>query len=284
MAESRWLQVFALSFERWKTRVVDRNFYGDSIVAEVDDDCPFEDGIIRPHIKVVAKPHLSVERSNDDDGGGKGPGLVTSTAAAAGVGGLAATAAAPAVVSTLGFSSTGIAAGSTAASLMSAGGGATSAGSLVAICQSLGAVGVTAATVAPVAATGAAVGTAGYLSYRGISSLVSRGDPPPPNPQTTFGMIRTPTNLVELEKGHGADTSTPADAGFGGMAAKAAAPVAVSAVGLAFSGFSWIAGVDNGQSVGAASVTARQALRATWPIEAFHPWSIGVTRRNIPVA
>ena len=46
------------------------------------------------------------------------------------------------VVTTLGFTSSGIAAGSTAASMMSfLGGGSTAAGSLVAGCQSVGAVG-----------------------------------------------------------------------------------------------------------------------------------------------
>jgi len=65
----------------------------------------------------------------------------------------------------LGFKATGIAAGSTAASMMSsaaiASGGAVKAGSLVAVCQSVGVVGL--GTIAlPIAAVGGGVGYAAY--------------------------------------------------------------------------------------------------------------------------
>lgn len=57
------------------------------------------------------------------------------------VGGIVAVAT-PVVVSTVGFKATGIAAGSSAASMMSTfGGGVTPAGGIVATCQSIGAVG-----------------------------------------------------------------------------------------------------------------------------------------------
>ncbi|KAK0173101.1 hypothetical protein PV328_006345 [Microctonus aethiopoides] len=71
---------------------------------------------------------------------------------------------APIVVSIVGFTSAGIAAGSFAASMMSTlGGGATAAGGIVAICQSIGATGtVLGSTMATLitGATGAAVGRA----------------------------------------------------------------------------------------------------------------------------
>jgi Interferon-induced 6-16 family len=72
--------------------------------------------------------------------------------------------AAPAVISFVGFTSGGIAAGSWAASMMSAAavanGGAIAAGSTVATLQSIGAAGLGYAGTAAVAAAGAATSTA----------------------------------------------------------------------------------------------------------------------------
>lgn len=77
--------------------------------------------------------------------------------------GLAATAAVPPLAGVLGFTGAGIAAGSTAASLMSASaiasGGGVVAGSLVAVLQSVGAAGLSAATYA----AGTIGGTAGGM-------------------------------------------------------------------------------------------------------------------------
>ncbi|KAL8186964.1 UNVERIFIED_CONTAM: hypothetical protein K2H54_025002 [Gekko kuhli] len=89
------------------------------------------------------------------------------TIAAAAVAGAAATAALPAVVGVLGFTGAGIAAGSTAASMMSASaianGGGVAAGSVVAVLQSVGAAGVSAATSVAGAAGGALLGALSSL-------------------------------------------------------------------------------------------------------------------------
>ncbi|XP_043999485.1 uncharacterized protein LOC122846530 [Gambusia affinis] len=89
------------------------------------------------------------------------------------LGGIGAVALAPVVLGAVGFTSAGIAAGSFAASMMSAAaianGGGVAAGSLVAILQSAGAVGLSAAASTAVAGVGAGVGagigaTAGLLA------------------------------------------------------------------------------------------------------------------------
>ncbi|XP_008397722.1 interferon alpha-inducible protein 27-like protein 2B isoform X1 [Poecilia reticulata] len=94
-------------------------------------------------------------------------------AASAVLGGIGAVALAPVVLGAVGFTSAGIAAGSFAASMMSAAavanGGGVAAGSLVAILQSAGAVGLSAAASTAVAGVGAGVGagigaTAGLLA------------------------------------------------------------------------------------------------------------------------
>ncbi|XP_027857058.1 histone H3.v1-like [Xiphophorus couchianus] len=89
------------------------------------------------------------------------------------LGGIGAVALAPVVLGAVGFTSAGIAAGSYAASMMSAAaianGGGVAAGGLVAILQSAGAVGLSAAASTAVAGVGAGVGagigaTAGLLA------------------------------------------------------------------------------------------------------------------------
>lgn len=90
--------------------------------------------------------------------------------AAIGLAGLGAVFAAPLVLTAVGFTSAGIAAGSLGASMMSsaaiANGGAVAAGSTVAVLQSIGAAGIPAAVEAAVVVSGAAVGAgAGYLGY-----------------------------------------------------------------------------------------------------------------------
>ncbi|XP_060938725.1 interferon alpha-inducible protein 27-like protein 2A [Limanda limanda] len=76
----------------------------------------------------------------------------------------------PVTLGAIGFTSAGIAAGSTAATMMSsaavAGGGGVAAGSLVAVLQSAGAAGLSWAVTGAVASTGAAV--------TGLMSLISR--------------------------------------------------------------------------------------------------------------
>ncbi|XP_060601288.1 interferon alpha-inducible protein 27-like protein 2B [Ruditapes philippinarum] len=67
-------------------------------------------------------------------------------------GGIVTTFGLPAALGALGFTSAGIAAGSTAASWMASYGGTVASGSLLATCQSIGAAGV--------GATGAAIGAA----------------------------------------------------------------------------------------------------------------------------
>ncbi|XP_016525610.1 interferon alpha-inducible protein 27-like protein 2B isoform X2 [Poecilia formosa] len=80
------------------------------------------------------------------------------------LGGIGAVALAPVVLGAVGFTSAGIAAGSYAASMMSAAavanGGGVAAGSLVAILQSAGAAGLSGAASAVVASVGAGVGAA----------------------------------------------------------------------------------------------------------------------------
>ncbi|KAM9571058.1 lysozyme g-like isoform 2-T2 [Salvelinus alpinus] len=82
----------------------------------------------------------------------------------AAVGGVAAVAAAPIAIAGIGFGVGGIAAGSTAASMMSAAaianGGGVAAGSLVAILQSAGAVGLSGTATAVVGSAGATIGGA----------------------------------------------------------------------------------------------------------------------------
>ncbi|XP_062379655.1 interferon alpha-inducible protein 27-like protein 2A [Sardina pilchardus] len=83
-------------------------------------------------------------------------GLLTALAVVAGAGG--AVVAAPLVIAGVGFTAGGIAAGSWAAAAMSvtatANGGAVAAGSMVAILQSIGVVGLSTGATAAVGATG----------------------------------------------------------------------------------------------------------------------------------
>ncbi|KAG7226222.1 hypothetical protein INR49_002961 [Caranx melampygus] len=87
-------------------------------------------------------------------------GLLTYIAVAAGAGGTVVSA--PIVLGAVGFTSAGIAAGSYAASMMSAAavanGGGVAAGSLVAVLQSAGMAGLSTATTAAVASAGGTVG------------------------------------------------------------------------------------------------------------------------------
>ncbi|XP_029913673.1 interferon alpha-inducible protein 27-like protein 2B [Myripristis murdjan] len=103
--------------------------------------------------------------------------IAAATVGGALIGGVGAVVAAPFVLAGIGFTSTGIAAGSLAASMMSstaiASGGGVAAGSLVAILQSAGAVGLSAGASAAVAGAGAAAGaavagTAGALGAKAI--------------------------------------------------------------------------------------------------------------------
>ncbi|CAL1674567.1 unnamed protein product [Lasius platythorax] len=114
--------------------------------------------------------------NNDDNNDDNTTLREVGVASVLGVG--AATAATPAAVAALGFTSSGIAAGSTAASMMSVlGGGSTAAGSLVAACQSVGAIGSLAgATVALplivcIAGVGVTGGALGYGVYRGVKKF-----------------------------------------------------------------------------------------------------------------
>lgn len=97
-----------------------------------------------------------------DEPGKRGPGKGLLYGCAAVVGGVTAVAAAPAVLTAVGFTSAGIAAGSWAASMMSiaAGlnGGGVAAGGLIATLQSVGAAGLGAAGVAGVGAVGGVAG------------------------------------------------------------------------------------------------------------------------------
>lgn len=103
-------------------------------------------------------------------------GLVGAAGGAA-IGSAASLALAPAVVSTLGFTSAGIAAGSTAAGMMSAaavaGGGGVAAGSTVAVLQTVGAAGLMAAG-APVVLGVAAVGGVVGAVWGGVTFWRSR--------------------------------------------------------------------------------------------------------------
>ncbi|XP_062889760.1 interferon alpha-inducible protein 27-like protein 2A isoform X2 [Mobula hypostoma] len=80
----------------------------------------------------------------------------------AGTGAVAAVAALPAVLGAVGFTSTGIAAGTIAAKMMSgaavANGGGVAAGSTVAVLQSIGAAGLSTAANAALGTAGAVVG------------------------------------------------------------------------------------------------------------------------------
>uniref|UniRef100_A0A4W5PZL4 Lysozyme g n=1 Tax=Hucho hucho TaxID=62062 RepID=A0A4W5PZL4_9TELE len=91
-------------------------------------------------------------------------GIIVAAAATAIVGGVCAVALAPIALTVIGFGASGIAAGSTAAGMMSgaaiANGGGVAAGSLVAVLQSAGAVGLSGTATAIVGSVGAAVGGA----------------------------------------------------------------------------------------------------------------------------
>lgn len=80
------------------------------------------------------------------------------TGAAATVGAAAAVAAAPVVLSTVGFGTVGVSAGSTAAAIQSTMGGFIAKGSLFSLCQSWGAVGLPVAAQAVTAVAGAGLG------------------------------------------------------------------------------------------------------------------------------
>ncbi|CAL1674572.1 unnamed protein product [Lasius platythorax] len=120
---------------------------------------------------------LEINTDNNDDNNDDNTTLRdVGVASVLGVG--AATAATPAAVTALGFTSSGIAAGSTAASMMSVlGGGSTAAGSLVAGCQSVGAIGSLAGAtvglplIGCIAGVGLAGGALGYGVYRGAKKL-----------------------------------------------------------------------------------------------------------------
>ncbi|XP_045579258.1 lysozyme g isoform X1 [Salmo salar] len=91
-------------------------------------------------------------------------GIIVAAAATAIVGGVSAVVLAPIALVGIGFGAGGIAAGSTAASMMSAAaianGGGVAAGSLVAVLQSAGAVGLSGMATAVVGSAGAAIGGA----------------------------------------------------------------------------------------------------------------------------
>ncbi|KAM4723449.1 uncharacterized protein FYW61_014214 [Anableps anableps] len=108
----------------------------------------------------------AAENSKPESGNGnffsKPAGKFLAIAGTAVIGGVGAVALAPIVLGAIGFTSAGIAAGSYAASMMSAAaianGGGVAAGSLVAILQSAGAVGLSATASAVVASVGGGVG------------------------------------------------------------------------------------------------------------------------------
>ncbi|KAM9571059.1 lysozyme g-like isoform 1-T2 [Salvelinus alpinus] len=102
-------------------------------------------------------------------------GIIVAAAATAIVGGVSAVVLAPVVLTVIGFGAGGIAAGSTAASMMSAAaianGGGVAAGSLVAVLQSAGAVGLSGTATAIVGSAGAAIagavgGSVGWLKTK----------------------------------------------------------------------------------------------------------------------
>lgn len=148
----------------------------------------FLDGLISdllssgaPGDDLTTPPTQDVSASKDSDEKTKSKrnkkniGKYLAIAGTAVLGGVGAVALAPVVLGAVGFTSAGIAAGSLAASMMSAAavanGGAVAAGSLVAVLQSAGAVGLSVTASAAVASVGAGVGagvgaTAGLLAGR----------------------------------------------------------------------------------------------------------------------
>lgn len=83
------------------------------------------------------------------------------------VGAVGAVCGAPYVIAALGFKAGGIAAGSTAAGMMSSmGGGATASGSLVAMAQSIGATGTVLGSTIATTVTAATGATVGYAARR----------------------------------------------------------------------------------------------------------------------
>ncbi|XP_034950853.1 interferon alpha-inducible protein 27-like protein 2A [Chelonus insularis] len=96
---------------------------------------------------------------------------------------------APLAVAAVGFGSSGITAGSTAAWLMSLSGGATQAGSVVAVCQSIGATGAVATSTS--ALGGVLGGAAGYfVSRNGNRSNDEPNQRPDQEPDQRLGQGR----------------------------------------------------------------------------------------------
>ncbi|XP_022051233.1 interferon alpha-inducible protein 27-like protein 2B isoform X4 [Acanthochromis polyacanthus] len=111
------------------------------------------------HVPYVCGPHQTLHECAADIFA-ENKGVITAVAIVTGAGG--AVVLAPVAVGAMGFTSSGIAAGSYAAGMMSsaaiANGGGVAAGSLVAVLQSAGAAGLSATANAAVAGVGAAVG------------------------------------------------------------------------------------------------------------------------------
>ena len=107
---------------------------------------------------------------------GMGVKSILKKTAAAGGGAALAVVAAPVIVTSLGFTTAGITAGSTAAAMMSsaAASGGVAVGSTVAICQSIGAAGLGVGGKALVATVGAAAGSGTAAAVEKVNNAVSR--------------------------------------------------------------------------------------------------------------